>query len=336
MKYGAPEMWRKVPIVAFVACVCACGSGPPGWHERAALPAARFEAAAVALNGRIYYVGGITGINGQMATAVPVSRVDVLDPATGSWSSAPDLPVDAPKHHLAVAVLGGRLYVLGGFDGIIGRGLPTDAFRPVATTWVLEGASWRRLADQPIARGGATAQAIDGVIYVTGGSATEGVPPYADTYAYDPARDAWSARASMPTAREHVTSCLLDGTMIVLGGWVGAARTAMNSAERYDPRADRWTVLAPMPTARGGLGAAVVGTQCYAVGGEDWALPLPGTFATLEAFSLADATWRTLAPMALARHGIGVAAHAGKVFVLGGGPQQGNSYTDRVEAYTPE
>lgn len=321
-------------------CVCAllgaCGSEQAsGWREGPSLPQARLEAFAAVSGGRLYYLGGITGVNGAMETAEASARVDVFDPGTNRWSLGPELPALAPKHHLAVAVHQGRLYVLGGFDGIIGRGRPGDAFRPIATSWVLEGDRWRRLADAPLARGGATAQSIGDRIYVAGGTQNEGVDPYATMLSYDPIADRWETHAPMPTAREHVASCVLAGQMLVAGGWVGAPRTPMAAIERYDPAADQWTRLPPMSTARGGLGAGALNGRCLVVGGEDWLLPPPGTFAALEAWDPVTTQWSTLAPMRLARHGSGVALFNGELWVLGGGPSLGNSYTARVEIYRP-
>ena len=147
------------------------------WTDAPALPVARFEAYGAAAHGLVYFIGGITGVQEDFSTAQPSRRIDVLDPRTMQWTAGPELPADAPKHHLTVAVWNDAIYVLGGFDGILGRdGAP---FQPIATAYVLEGAppgTWRKLAKPPLARGGATAQAIDGMIYVTGGAPNEGEP----------------------------------------------------------------------------------------------------------------------------------------------------------------
>ena len=78
-----------------------------------------------------------------------------------------------------------------------------------------------------------------------------------------------------------------------------------------------------------------IGSACHAVGGEDWALPLPGTFADHEAFDVTRGTWTTDAPMPTARHGLGLAWLAGALYAVGGGPSQGNSYTATVEVFRP-
>ncbi len=335
---------------AFFGCLvaaAACGGGhdeaaPPRasgqseWTLGAPLPVARFEAYAAVQRRKILFIGGITGVFGDIATAEPSRRVDVLDPSARTWSAGPELPADAPKHHLTVATWDDRIYVLGGFDGILAQH-PGEPFRPVATAYVLDGAAWRKIASPPLARGAATAQAIAGKIYVTGGAPNEGEPSFTALDVYDIATDRWSQGAPLPTAREHLASCALGGKMIVVGGWIAAPvhDAAQNAAESYDPALDRWTSLPPLPTARGGLAAIAQDGVCHVVGGEDWALPFPGTFGAHEIFDPARGAWSTGRAMPTARHGFGLASLAGALYAIGGGPSQGNSYTDVVEIQSP-
>jgi len=304
------------------------------WSEAPALPVARFEAYAAVARGKVHFLGGITGVIDDIRTAQPSRRVDVFDPRTDLWSAGPELPIDAPKHHLTVAVVNDAIYVLGGFDGIIGQ-TAGEPFRPIAIAYVLEGATWRRLAAPPLARGGATAQAIDGRIYVAGGAPNEGEPSYSELDVYDIASNSWTKAASMPTAREHVASCAIDGKLIVIGGWKDRERNAQGAVERYDPKTNLWIQLAPLPTRRGGLAAVTIGSTCHVVGGEDWALPLPGTFGNHETFDVTTGAWTIDVPMPTARHGLGLAWLGGTLYAVGGGPSQGNSYTATVEVLRP-
>jgi N-acetylneuraminic acid mutarotase len=306
------------------------GNGPGTWTEVRPLDQERFEAAAAVLAGKIYIVGGISDLCPDGASACTLDRVDVYDPQAGTWSPAPPLPAGAPRHHLALAVVGGAIFVVGGFDGILGT---ANTFTPSASTWALDGATWTRRADAPRARGAATAQAIGGKIYVAGGGVTE--PSALDELAvYDPAIDQWSTLTSMPTAREHVASCVVNGSLMVMGGW-GGDKAVSSTVEAYDPLNDRWTALPSLGTARGGLGAAVLDGTCYAVGGEDWDGPAPGTFSDVQGVSSLDAAWQDFAPLPHARHGIGVAEVAGALYVIGGGPSRGNSYTNEVDQFRP-
>jgi N-acetylneuraminic acid mutarotase len=300
---------------------------------------ARFESYAATWGSRIYFLGGITGTFGDISTASPSVRVDVYDAATDTWTTGPELPEDGPKHHLAVAVLADGIYVVGGFDGILNQN-PNEPFVPVAKAYALRGPSsdglltrWDSLSPPPLARGAATAQAIGGKIYVTGGAPTEDVPPFAELDIYDPVTDSWSTGAPMPTPREHLASCALDGKMIVVGGWNNDVAT--NAVEQFDPSTGAWSSLPPLPAARGGLAAVEQGGRCHVIGGEDWALPFPGTFHEHDGFDPSTNRWENLAPMPTARHGLGLAVMGQAIYAIGGGPSQGNSYTDVVEVYLP-
>ena len=309
-------------------------TGPGSWTAAGALPIARFEAIAVVLAGRIYYMGGITGTFGDQSSARESDRVDVYDPLTATWAAGPSLPAGGPRHHLAAAVEDDKIYLLGGFVGILGGADVAGVFTPNAKSYVLDGGQWRALADQPVARGAATAQAIGGAIYVAGGGITE-PDARSDLYAYHPLGDFWTSQAPMTQTREHVASCTIGKRMIVVGGWRGKDRSVVAAAEAYDPVADRWQALPDMPTARGGLGAAGIGNVCFVVGGERWDGDLPGTFARNEGFDTVGDAWTRYQPMRSARHGLGLVAVGDGLFAIGGGPVRGNSYTTVVESFRP-
>jgi hypothetical protein len=313
----------------------ACGSSgtqSDTWTVAQPLPEPRFESFGVTFGGYIYFLGGITGDLGNIASAAPSRRVDIYDARTDTWSTGPELPADAPKHHLAVAVMPDGIYVVGGFDGILAQ-QPDEPFVPVPNAYALRGSTWVPLAKAPIARGASTAEAIGGKIYVTGGVTTEGVRPFNQLDIYDPVTDTWSSGPAMPTPREHLASCAIDGKLIVVGGWNEDVSTG--ATEAYDPDARTWQVLAPMPTPRGGLAAVADGSLCHVIGGEDWALPFPGTLHAHEVFDPSANTWTTRAPMPTARHGLGLALAGRAIYAMGGGPAQGNSYTNVVEVYLP-
>ena len=336
----------RILLSGFFSCALAvaCGGSSHGgsvdrWTVAQPLPLPRFESYAATWGSRVYFIGGITGTFGDISTAAPSRRVDVYDAATDTWTPGPELPADAPKHHLSVAVLPDGIYVLGGFDGILNQN-PNEPFVPIARAYALRAPSpggvltrWEPLAAPPLARGAATAQAIDGRVYVTGGASTEGVTPFAELDIYDAKTDSWSVGVPLPTPREHLASCALAGKMIVVGGW--NEDVATNAVEQLDPVTNAWTSLPSLPWARGGLAAVVEGGRCHVVGGEDWALPFPGTFHEHDAFDPQTKQWANLAPLPTARHGLGLAVMGDALYAVGGGPSKGNSYTDVVEVYLP-
>ena len=333
-------------VLLCIACACTIGctdalptdAVPNPWQAAPPMPEARLEGVVVAAGGRLWYLGGITGTFGDQTSARASDRVDVFDPATGNWSAGPPLPDGAARHHLAVAAIGAQIWVLGGFTGIIGGADVAGKFTPNAQTWLLEDGKWQRKADQPVARGAATAQALGGRIYVVGGGPHE-AEAVRDVWAYDPATDTWQQRAWLPTERQHLASCALGGKLLAVGGWLSPAKQAVDAAQLYDPQSDTWALLPDLPTARGGLGAATLTIdgleRCHVVGGERWHEPLPATFAAHEAFDLTSGTWQKLPPMPTRRHGLGVATLAGRLWTVGGGPVLGNSYTAAVETFAP-
>jgi large repetitive protein len=301
----------------------------PAWTSAPALPIATFEGYATATRDRIFYIGGIVGFGTDPNMADPTRAVWSIDSDSGAWTKEPQLPKDAAKHHLAVAVVDNEIYVLGGFDGILGR--VNDGFRPIAKTYVLREGAWRALASAPLARGGATAQAIDGLIYVVGGAPTEDEPPYAELEAFDPRTNTWTRLAPLSAAREHLASCVVHGKLLVIGGW--DRRTSTTRSELYDPKSNQWTSTASLPFVRGGLAATSLQNQCHVIGGEDWNLPYPGTFNQHLVYE--EREWHLEASMPESKHGLGFATLGRELWAIGGGPGQGNSYSARVDRFLP-
>ncbi len=71
------------------------------------MPTARSLPAAVALDGRIYVLGGMD------AGGAPLATVEAYDPASDSWAGRQPLP--AARADAAAAMLNGRVHLLGGW-----------------------------------------------------------------------------------------------------------------------------------------------------------------------------------------------------------------------------
>lgn len=290
-------------------------SGPYQVGERA--PQALTEVAAVPVGERIYLLGGLSAGGGT-------HRVEIYDPIHSTWSRGPDLPADAPTHHLAVAVWQQQIYVLGGYVDL--------SFAPSALTLRLDPArgTWIRLRDQPLARGAATAQTLGLRIYVVGGAGLGQV--LSALWSYDPAADTWQIQAAMPLAREHLASCADGVRMLVVGG---RASANLNTAQIYEADRDRWTMAPDLPTARGGLAAATLDRRCYVVGGEALDRGPPNTFGENEAYDWDRALWTSQARLPTPRHGLAAVAIGPSLYTLLGGPQAGFTFSDVVEIFSP-
>ncbi|MGH7358371.1 MAG: Kelch repeat-containing protein, partial [Candidatus Rokuibacteriota bacterium] len=164
------------------------------WDTRRSLPAARAAHVSVEFGGRIYSIGGVRG-------GTVVGTNEVYDPATDSW--LPLAPMPTPREHLAAAVIGQRILIVGGRA-------PDNT--PVLEAYSPATDSWERLRDMPTARGGLAAAAVGGRLYAFGGE-IPGV--FAVTEEYDPAANTWRRVADMPTPRHGSGAVAVDGVIYV-------------------------------------------------------------------------------------------------------------------------
>ena len=302
------------------------------------------------------------------ATTESPAPIDLLKP--GRWTTRAPMPTG--RQEVAVAVLDGRIFVVGGFG---------SAAEPVATVEVYDPAEdrWETRANLPVATHHAAAASVEGRLFVIGGytGGRVGWTPESAVWEYEPARETWVARSPMPTARGGLAVAVLDGRIHAVGG---AADAPTSAHEVYDVATNRWQAAFPMPTARDHLAAVAFQGRLWALGGrrsffgdqydsveiydprtQQWTSgpPLPTARGGLAAIALPDrilvfggeapfrifnATemyepagkrWIAKEPMPTARHGIGVAAVSGIVYVPGGGTQPGFARTAVNEAYFP-
>ncbi|OQW35223.1 MAG: galactose oxidase [Nitrospira sp. SG-bin1] len=296
------------------------------WRTAAPMPTKRTEVAAAALDGRIYVVGGFEkpGL-GNVLNFATTRSVEVYDPATDQWTSKAPLPVGL--HHVGIGVVGGQLYVIGGYSKSA-----FSVWNPVATVYAYDPVrdSWTERAPMPTARGALSVTQQDGKLYAIGGYDRK--TNNAQVEVYDPVRNEWTTAASLPTPRDHLATATVAGKIYAIGGRVnGDYSQNLAVMERYDPSTDRWTRVAELPTARSGITAAVVEGQVYVFGGEG----AGGTFDQNEAYDPVRDTWLTMVSMPTARHGLGSGVVQGRIYVISGGPTPGGSFSDLNEVFLP-
>jgi hypothetical protein len=156
------------------------------------------------------------------------------------------------------AVVNGILYVPGGESG--GYCVSTvEAYNPTNNTWSTK-------SSMPTARCHTAVVACNGIIYVLGGTDTDGYFEYNNVEAYDPATDTWSVRSPMPTARRHLAASAVNGLIYAIGGDDGTKD--LTTVEVYDPVADTWTSGLSLPEPRAQNGQGVLDETISVAGGE--------------------------------------------------------------------
>ena len=315
-------------------------------------------AAVVAL-----FVGGCLGA--QTASRAP------LDPdAPGRWQSRATMTW--ARQEIAVAALGGLVYVIGGFGATAEPVDTVEAYNPATD-------QWQSVAPLPIAIHHAAAAVVDGRLFVVGGY-TGGRfrrTTLGTVFEYEPAQNRWRGRAQLPTPRGALAVAAVGTRLYAVGG---NAEKVTNAHEVYDVAADRWSAANPMPTAREHLAAvgfegrvwalagreSFLGTQyanveIYDPGTDSWrtSRSLPSARGGLAATTVGDKiyvfggetpfriwnavemwdrginVWVAKTPMPTARHGVGAAVVDGRIYVPGGGREPGFAATDVNEVFTP-
>ena len=268
-------------------------------------------------------------IFGTLASASATLDQDV--PLPGSWTTL--APAPTKRTEVTAAVLGGRIYVLGGFAepslGNLSSMTITDrveVYDPVTNEWTTR-------APLPVGLHHAAAVVAGNRLYVIGGYRQAFLAlwhPVATVYMYDPDKDVWTERSPMPTPRGALAVAESGGRLYAIGGYDGSSNKA--AVEVYDPVSDTWTAGAPLPTPRDHLAAATVGGNIYAIGGrvnQSYARNL----SIVEAYDPAADRWTKVADLPTARSGITAGVIRGAIYVLGGEAPEGTFRTN--EAYTP-
>ena len=268
-------------------------------------------------------------ILGTLASTSATLGQDV--PLPGSWTTL--APAPTKRTEVTAAVLGGKIYVLGGFAepslGTLSSMTITDrveVYDPATNEWTTR-------APLPVGLHHAAAVVAENRLYVIGGYRQAFLAlwhPVATVHMYDPDKNAWTERSPMPTPRGALAVAESGGKFYAIGGYDGATNRA--EVEVYDPANDAWTVRSPLPTPRDHLAATTAGGKIYAIGGrvnQNYAHNLP----TVEAYDPAVDRWTKAADLPTARSGITAGVIRGTIYVPGGEAPEGTFRTH--EAYTP-
>ncbi|HYK54326.1 MAG TPA: kelch repeat-containing protein [Candidatus Eremiobacteraceae bacterium] len=245
-------------------------------------------------------------------TASTPAPTYALDPHGGSWLHGPNLP--APRQDSAVAVLDGHIYVIGGFGP---GGSPTSSNfvleQPAGTNLTPSAAaapapvfpvgSWTTARSMPEAIDHAAAAALDGYIYVAGGSVEKLVSN--KFWRYDPVDDSWATMPPLPVPRYAATMQAFDGKLYLIGGASSHAQDE-RSIEVFDPATSSWTLIDyALGSEREQAETALFDGKIVLVGGRDRD---EHNIASCDLYDPAHNVWSVCSSMHLARSDFGLAA----------------------------
>jgi N-acetylneuraminic acid mutarotase len=336
-----------IASMAFVTSALAQMPTSP-WKKGAPFPQPDEELYGVALNGKMYVIGGwddgkAGGVNYE------------YNPATDKWTKKQPMP--RPAHHAALAAANGKIFVMGGFVVPKDTAVPVGgAWEPIDNAWEYDPAadSWRSLAPLPGKRGSALAAEVGGKIYLIGGATTADASkdPYFTFFGpakvlstndvYDPATNKWESRTPMSVARNHAFGAAVNGKIYVIGGRTGhgfiLSATNTDVVEEYNPVSNSWSAPKErMPTPRSGGAWGTDGRRIYVAGGEVTTTELVGAYKAIEAYDVVTNSWMTLPSMPMPRHGVAGAVIGNRFHLVSGMVQSAGVLTfldPKLETHT--
>lgn len=309
----------------------------------APMPNPRNHLGGVALNGKLYAIGGQHHDDERTGAQ---SEVDVYDPGTNKWTQAAPMP--RPIGHVTANVLvrNGRINVTSGVTtnsaeiaNVIEYNPLTNAWTelpplpgarqsPVsgavgdqiivtcglhdglhAQTWITKATAasgtWQAGAALPLGVGEVSTGVINGVLYVVGGDTHA-------TMAYNLNTGVWrSGLAPRPLQGDHHAAAVVNGKLYLIGGLGGGSA---GQVQIYDPSSNSWSLGSPAPYAGGSVSIGLIAGKIYIAGG------IVGN-TTVNAAAIYDPatdTWSPIAPMPAGRNHAAGGSDGHKFFTFGG------------------
>ncbi|WP_459195665.1 Kelch repeat-containing protein [Wukongibacter baidiensis] len=186
------------------------------WTSKKDMPTKRPYASVVAVNGKIYVIGGWGRDVKKM--------VEEYDPETDTWTRKADMPTgrDSPR----VAEFDSKIYVIGCWGK--GKGV-VEVYDPKTNTWIRKKKMLTKKRTLQLVKS-------NGKLYA-----------FYETFLknnrveeYDPAIDTWIGKKDKsPTHRESYSAITVERKIYVIGGEV-SSRRRLDTVEEYDPINNIW------------------------------------------------------------------------------------------------
>lgn len=199
-------------------------------RESKPTPVRDAQAASVVLSGKLFVPGGRT------ADGSIVDVLEIYDPKSHSWSKGHALP--APRSGYGLVVVGGQLYLFGGWDGA--------AYRAEVYRYAPESDHWDELTPMPTARAFACVVSFEEGVYVIGGENRSG--PLYNNEEYTPASEGaanaqpWRQRTPLPQPVSKSGCGAVDNKIYLFGG-----SNNSGTQKSYDVRTDMWSTESAAP-----------------------------------------------------------------------------------------
>ncbi len=279
-------------------------------------PTARHEAALVALDKKIYLIGGRR-----------LNPVDVLDTETMTWTQKAQTPIEI--HHFQAVAVEDKIYIIGAMTGQWPNETPLEQvliYSPETDTYKFgaEIPAERR-------RGGAGAVYKDGKVYVIGGITNGHMDGYVNWFdVYDVETEEWTKLPDAPHRRDHFQAAISGNKLYAFAGRRSEQRANLGFEQTvipgnvFDFATGQWeesTQTTNIPTPRAG-NMMIAHQGKIIVGGGESGLQKE-SHNEVEVFDSESATWSAWPDLKQGRHGSGFVIIDDYLYTVSGSGNRG-------------
>jgi len=200
------------------------------WSTKASMNQARSGMGVIAVEGKIYAIGGHRTFDDFLRPTDFVGTNERYDPKTDTWVTLEPMPT--ARHNFAIAEYQGKIYCIGGYIVDGSRWITYD----VVEVYNPNSNSWSTKAALPFAEAGLTACVVDGKIYVFTSYPGSPVNSGSPVFMYNPVTDSWTAKTHMPNTTLHYYAPVVVDNKIVF-------TSLYLTSEIYDPATNEWTEI---------------------------------------------------------------------------------------------
>ena len=212
------------------------------WRELPDMPAGKWEAATTVVDGKFYL---FAGYEGRVRSS---KRVDVFDPADGSWTRIQDMP--SAVTHLNAVLDGRTVWFAGGFkDGYKGHAIAE------AWSYDLDEDRYTAAPLLPEPRAGGGLALVGRKLHYMGGLMADRDTDSGDHWVLDvddwaAGSASWQDAAPMPDPRNQFSAVAIGNRIYAIGGQYHHDSRQLDQArvDIYDADTDWWLIF-PEPSA---------------------------------------------------------------------------------------
>ena len=230
-----------------------------------------------------------------------------------AWKKAAPSPfarVESPA-----AVVGGKLYLFGGFTSDLDASNRVDVYDPAKDVWT-------RKQDMPTRLTHLNAVVDGGTVWLAGGFKGKHPGPVTnEVWKYDADSDKWAEGPPLPERRAGGGLAVVGRRLHYFGGYQADRDT--NSGDHWSLALDggkEWRREAAMPDPRGHVAATVLGGKLYALGGDHGHDKTQIDVSSCHCYDSKAKAWAKVASLPEGRSHFesSTIVHRGKILVVGG------------------